>query len=150
MLATLIAAIGQGSPALIARRVAAAAIVYAMVGLLVACGVGFLVAAGFVAAERRWGGIKASAGFGLGFIVLAIIVFAIYRIVVAMRARRLERERKAAQMSSLIAAALALVPTLLRSRAGLAELLAPVVVLLAYMIYKENARPAADETPPPE
>jgi hypothetical protein len=117
---------------------------------LLVCGVGFLVAAGFIAAERRWGAINASVGFGIGFIVLAIIVFAVYRAAAAMRRRRLERERKAAQMSSLIAAALALVPTLLRSRTGMAELLAPVVALLAYMIYKENTKPAADETPPAE
>lgn len=139
MWGTLLSSILNLEPSLFVRRVRNAAIVYLLALAAFLCGVGFLIGAGYIEAAARFGGFRASLGFGIGFIVLAALIFGIYQFVSAVAEKRRVREKRAQQMSSLLAAALALLPTLLRSRAGLAEILAPVVALIAYMIYKENS-----------
>lgn len=139
MWGTLLTGILNLEPSLIVRRVRNAAIAYLLALAALLCGVGFLIGAGYTHAAERYGSFHASLGFGVGFVILAVLIFGIYHIVSAVSERRRARERRAQQVSSLLAAALALLPTLLRSRAGLAEVLAPVVALIAYMIYKENS-----------
>jgi hypothetical protein len=138
MWGALLSSILNLEPSLILKRARNGAIAYLLALAALLCGVGFLIGAGYIAAARRYGDFNASLGFGIGFVVLAVLIFAVYQIAGAISEKRRAREKRAAQMSSLVAAALALLPTLLRSRAGLAELLAPVIALIAYMIYKEN------------
>lgn len=129
------------------RRVRNAVIIYAISAGLFAVGIGFLVGAGDIATARQLGSLYASLAFGAGFVVLALVIFALYHIAAAIAERRRARERRAAQMSSLMAAVLALLPTLLRSRSGLVELLMPVLTFLAYTIYRENSGNPGEDTP---
>ncbi|HVW55602.1 MAG TPA: hypothetical protein VHC00_07970 [Rhizobiaceae bacterium] len=145
MWGTLLSSIINLEPSLFLKRARNAAIAYGVALAALLCGVGFLIGAGYIAAADRYGSFTASLGFGIGFVILAILIFGIYEIASAISEKRRAREKRAAQMSSLLAAALALLPTLLRSRAGLAELLAPVVALVAYMIYKENTGGSSDD-----
>ena len=139
MLGTVLSALASFNFSVFVRRIRNAAVVYAIVAIAALTGCGFLIGTGYIAASARWGPLRASLAFGGGFIVRAIVVFAIHQIASALAERRRAREQRAAQLSSLVAAAVALLPTLLRSKAGLAELLAPVVALIAYLIYKENS-----------
>lgn len=139
MWGTLLSAIVNLEPSLFLKRARNAAIVYVLALAALLCGIGFLIGAGYIYAARHYGNFHASLGFGIGFVVLAVLIFAVHQIVSAVSERRRARQQRAAQISSLLTAAVALLPTLLRSRAGLAELLAPVVALIAYMIYKENS-----------
>lgn len=145
MWGTLLSSIANLEPSLLLKRARNAAIAYALAIAAFLCGVGFLIGAGYIAAADRFGSLYASLGFGIGFVILAILIFGVYEIASAVSEKRRARERRATQISSLLAAALALLPTLLRSRAGLAELLAPVVALVAYMIYKENSDSSSDD-----
>jgi hypothetical protein len=145
MWGTLLSGILNLEPSLFIRRARNAVIIYLLALAAFLCGVGFLIGAGYIYAAQRYGGFHASLGFGVGFVVLAVLIFATYQIASAVSERRKAREQRAAQMSSLLAAALALLPALLRSRTGLAGLLTPVVALIAYMIYKENSGTPDDE-----
>jgi drug/metabolite transporter (DMT)-like permease len=139
MWGTLLTGILNLEPSLFVRRARNAAIVYLLALAALLCGIGFLIGAGYTHAAEHYGSFRASLGFGVGFVILAVLIFGVYQIASAVLERRRAREKRAQQVSSLLAAALALLPTLLRSRAGLAEILAPVVALIAYMIYKENS-----------
>ncbi|MGN6585061.1 MAG: hypothetical protein ACTHJV_15285 [Rhizobiaceae bacterium] len=145
MWGTLLSSIINLEPSLFLKRARNAAIAYLLALAAFLCGVGFLIGAGYIAAAERYGSFVASLGFGICFVVLAVLIFGIHEIASAISEKRRAKERRAAQMSSLLAAALALLPTLLRSRTGLAELLAPVVAFIAYMIYKENTGGPSDD-----
>jgi hypothetical protein len=145
MWGTLFSSILNLEPSLLLRRARNAAIAYLLALAAFLCGVGFLIGAGYIAAAQQYGSFTASLGFGIAFVILAILIFGIYEIASAISEKRRAKERRAAQMSSLLAAALTLLPTLLRSRVGLAELLAPVVAFIAYMIYKENTGGSSED-----
>jgi uncharacterized membrane protein (DUF485 family) len=139
MLASIIRSLASGEVSDIFGRVRRAAIIYALAAMAAICGVGFLVAAGFVAAVQRLGAIPAAIYFGIGFIVIAILLVGIYSAVEAgVRARRRKKARKAELSGVLGAAALAALPSLLRSRLGVLEVLAPFAAIAAYEVYKEN------------
>jgi hypothetical protein len=138
MLASIIRSLASGEVSDIFGRFRRAAIIYVLAVLAVACGVGFLIAACFMLAARRFGPIEAATGFGIGFVVIAILLVAIHA---AVRARGRARRRKArtAEFSSMLgAAALAALPSLFRSRLGILEVLAPFAAIAAYQVYKEN------------
>lgn len=118
-----------------------AAVAYALAGVALLCGVGFLIAAAFIAAAERYGSFRASLGFGLGFLVLGILILGFHRLAVRRRQRRAAQVRAEQAKAYAGAAALGLLPTLLKSRAGVAGLVAPLVALAAYTIWKENQTP---------
>jgi hypothetical protein len=136
MLASLIGSLISGEAIKAARRARIAAIVYLVVAVLAAVGLGFLIGAGYIVAARRFGSLAAALGFGLGFVLAAAIVLAVHAIGAARRRRR--RDRLGAELATLAgAAAVTLVPVLLRSRAGL---LGPLIAVAAYAIYRENSK----------
>jgi hypothetical protein len=148
MLALLIRSLASGEITDLAGRVRTKLVVYSLVVLALLCGAGFLVVAAYVAAARRYGDVLAASVFGGFFIVLALIILGIHAALEAARAKRRRRRARSAEFTGLLGAvAAAALPSLLRSRIGLAELLAPVFAVAAYEIYKENT---GRRPPPPE
>jgi hypothetical protein len=139
MLASIIRSLASGELSDVFGRARRAIVVYVLAAAAIACGLGFLVAAGFMLAEDRFGAIAAAAGFGVGFLVLAILMVGIHVAVDARAKARRRRKTRSAELSGVLgAAALAALPSLLRSRPGLLEVLAPFAAVAAYEVYKEN------------
>lgn len=136
MLAPLIGALISGEAAEAARRVRAAVIAYLVAGAFFLCGAGFLLVAAYIAAAREFGAITAALGFGIGFVLLGGIVLGIHRFAAARRRQR--RNRFTAEFATLAGAAImAGLPLLLR-RGALGALIAPLLALIGYAIYREN------------
>lgn len=148
MLASLIAAFASGETVQAARRFRRAAIVYLLAAIAATVGLGFLVGAGFVAAAGRHGTIEAALAFGTAFLVVAALVVVIHRISSGVHASRVARRRSTDLATIGVAAALAMLPSLLRGKGGLGVLVGPALAAAAYAIYKENRKPAPkdDET----
>lgn len=145
MLASLIASIATGEAGLAVRRTRRAATAYLAAGVLGVCGIGFLVGAAYVWAARRYGHIEAALGFGVGFLVISGLILLVHKLAAQARVRDQQRRRKADLAALGTAAAMAAVPTLLRSKGAMGALLGPLVALAAYQIYRENRRPDADD-----
>lgn len=145
MLASLISGLASGEIVAAVRRARTAAIVYALAALAALCGLGFLVGAAYVWVAGRYGPIGACIGFGIGFLVIAGLLLLIHQLSAGARTRRRARRRNADMKAIGIAAALAVLPTLLKGKGGLGTLLGPVIALVAYAIYRENVKPDADD-----
>lgn len=128
------------SPARAIGRARSAAIAYGAASVLIVVGIGYLLSAAYIAAERQFGAIVASLGFGIILVLLGLILLVVYRAVSSVRARREEEKRREQLSDTLGAAAVTLLPALLRSKWGIAELLAPIVAAAVYSIYKENSK----------
>lgn len=140
MLATLIQTLASGEPAFVAKRVRRAMVDYTVAAIALSIGFGFLIAAALMVAGERFGYIQACLGFGVGFIAIAGAALIYHRIRSGMAARRRVAETRATQIKTLAGAtAIALLPTLLKSRGGLLQLALPALAMAAYAIYKENA-----------
>ena len=136
MLASLIGAFISGEALNAARRARNAAIAYAFVGLLVLTGLGFLTGAAYVAASRRWGSLEAAIGFGLVFLLVAVLILVVRWI--AGSVRRSRAKRRGADIATIAgAAAVTALPLLLKSRLAL---VAPLLGIVAYAIYREQSR----------
>ncbi|TKT75311.1 hypothetical protein [Aquamicrobium sp. LC103] len=149
MLGTLIASVISGEANLAVGRARRAAIAYLLAAFLALFGITFLILAGFVAAAERYGALQASAGFGVGFLVLALLVVLVHRIAAGMRRKREAKARATETRALVSAAAVAMLPTLLAGR-GRSLLLAPLLGAVAYAIYQENRgdrRPPDTEAP---
>lgn len=136
----LVTAIASGEVTDAMSRARRAAIVYLVAGLLGLFGVLFLLVAAFIATAQKIGALDAALWFGGGFLAAAIVIFVIYRMVAAVRARRVAERRKNEVKSVMGAAAIALLPTLLASRGGGLALLGPALGLLGFAVYRENNR----------
>jgi uncharacterized membrane protein YhaH (DUF805 family) len=137
MLARLVAAVTAGEFTVYLAGLRQRLMLYALAGVFALCGIGFFIGAGYIATEQEIGSFYAAIWFGIGFFVLAILVFVILRIVAAVR-RRHAAQRRGAEVRTLAStAALALVPALL-SRSPLL-ILAPLAAVLGYGIYRENS-----------
>jgi Na+/pantothenate symporter len=140
MLASLIAAFASGEAMDAVRRAKVTAIAYLAAALFGLCGLGFLVGAAYIVAARRFGGVEAAIGFGVGFLLVAIIILAIRSLAARSRARR--ARRRGANLATIAGvAAVSVLPALLKSRAGI---IAPIVALAAYAIYRENQKKPDD------
>jgi len=139
LLASLITALVSGETLLAVRRARRAAVVYGIATVLGLLGVIFLVVAGYVAAAERLGAITAALAFGGGFLVLAVLMLLVHRVGASFDRRRTRRRRKTEITQVAIATGLAVLPALLRGRAGTATLLAPAIAAVAYAIYRENS-----------
>jgi len=144
MLASLIASLASGETVVAIRRARRAAIVYLLAGTAGLIGVGFLIGALYIWLSERYGRLEAALGFSVGFIVLALMILLVHRLTAGSRARRAAERRKSDLTAMGVAAALAALPGLMRSRAGLGTLLAPALAVVAYAIYRENSRPKPD------
>ncbi|ODT30864.1 MAG: hypothetical protein ABS35_06010 [Kaistia sp. SCN 65-12] len=141
MLASLIAGLASGETAAALRRARAALIVYLVAGAAALWGIGFLIAAAFIAAAARYGSMAAALGFGVGFLLLALLVLLVFLLAAGSRKARQAKRRKADMTAIGVTTALTVLPTLLRGKAGIGALLAPAIAAAAYAIYKENTRP---------
>jgi hypothetical protein len=148
MLASLIAGLASGETAAAIRRARLAAIVYLLSGVAALCGVGFLIGAAFIWAASRYGSMMAALAFGVAFLVLSGLVLLIFQLSAGGRKVRQARRRKADMTAIGVTTALAVLPTLLRGKAGLGALLAPAVAAAAYAIYRENVK--NDDGPDPD
>jgi hypothetical protein len=144
MLASLIAGLATGETLAGLRRVRRAAIAYLLAGVLAFFGIVFLLVAGTIWAARRYGAIEATLGIGAAFLLLAIVIVVVHKIMSRVRARTAVRQRNRDFAKAAVAAGIAVAPALLSGRAGRAVLLAPAIAAVAYAIYRENSKP-----PPP-
>lgn len=141
MLASLFASIATSEAGLAVRRTRRAATAYLAAAIFGICGIGFLVGAAYVWAARKFGHVEAALGFGVGFLVVAGLILLVHKLAGRARAREEQRQRRADMATLGMAAAMAAVPALLRSKGGIGALLGPVIALAAYQIYRENRRP---------
>lgn len=148
MLASLLASLASGETLQAIRRARRTAIAYLFAGVAGLIGVGFLIGALYIFLSDRFGRLETAIGFGIGFIVLALLILLVHRLTAASRARRVAERRKSDLTAMGIAAALAALPALTRSRAGLGALLAPALAVVAYAIYRENSKPDPDPDDP--
>jgi hypothetical protein len=136
MLASLIAAFASGEARNVVRRAKVTAIAYLLAAVLGLCGLGFLTGAAYIVAARRFGAVEAAVGFGIGFLLAAVIILAVRSLSARSRARR--ARRRGVDLATIAGvAAVSALPALLKSRAGL---IAPIVALAAYAIYRENRK----------
>lgn len=148
MFATLIASIVSGEASETVAGARRAAVIYALAALLVLCGLGFLVGAGFVLLAREIGTVAAALWIGGGFIALALVLVLAHRVTARARARQAARRRNSEMAAVASAAAFAAVPGLLAGRGRALALFAPVIAGLAYAVYRENrSRPDDDDSP---
>jgi undecaprenyl pyrophosphate phosphatase UppP len=144
MLASLIASLASGETVVAIRRARRAAIVYLLAGTAGIIGVGFLIGALYIWLAELYGRLETALGFGVGFIVLALLIVLVHRLTAGSRAKRAAERRRSDLTAMGVAAALAALPGLMRSRAGLGTLLAPALAVVAYAIYRENSKPKPD------
>jgi undecaprenyl pyrophosphate phosphatase UppP len=144
MLASLIASLASGETVVAIRRARRTAIVYLLAGMAGLCGVGFLIGALYIWLSERYGRLETAIGFGVGFIVLAALILLVHRLTAGSRARQAAERRKSDLTAVGVAAALAALPGLTRSRAGLGALIVPALAVIGYAIYRENSKPRTD------
>lgn len=145
MLASLIASFASGETVLAVRRARRAAVAYLLAGLAALCGVGFLVGAGYIWASARYGALEAALGFGAGFVFIALVIVLVHKLTSRSRVRQDVQRRKAEMTTLGVATALAVLPTLLRGKAGVGAVVAPLAALAAYAIYRENSKSGPDK-----
>ena len=141
LLVSLLSGFASGETAAAMRRARTAAIIYVLAMLAALCGLGFLVGAAYIWAAARYGSLAAALGFGAGFLIIAGLILLIHQLMSGARARREARRRNADMKMIGITAALAVLPALLKGKAGLGLILGPAAALVAYAIYRENVKP---------
>lgn len=146
-LVSLIAAIVSGEASEAVGRARRTALVYASAGLCALVGVVFLLVAGFIAAAREIGAVPAALWFGGGLVLFALLLVGIDRIAARSRAKREAKRRREEARAIAGAAAIALLPTLLASRARGLALVFPAAAALAYGAWRENARGTTPRRP---
>lgn len=148
MLSSLIAGLVTGETLAALQRARRAAIAYGLAAVFGALGSIFLLIAATIWAARRYGAVEACLAFGGGFIVLALLTMAFHKLGSEVRVK-VARKRRNRDMAKVAAAAgLAVLPTILRGRAGPFVLLAPAIAALVYGVYRENS--ARDDNLPDE
>ena len=124
------------------------AILYGLAAIFALCGVGFLIGAAYIWLAARYGPLATSLGFGIGFLVVAGLILVAHKLTTRMRSRRRARRRQADMTAVGITAALALLPALAKSKGGLGAIVAPALAVVAYAIYRENAKPRPPKPDP--
>ena len=141
MFAALIQSLAALDVSSLARNVRRSVIGYSIAGLCLVVGLAFLLAAAFIFTARRYGALEACLGFGVVFVVLAVVTLVVQKLLTSMEKRRRAREAKANQLTTLAGAtAVAMLPALLKSRGGMLGAMLPLLAVAAYAIYNENAR----------
>jgi biotin transporter BioY len=149
MLASLIAGFVSGETRAAVHRARGAAIAYVLAAMAMLCGIGFLIAAGYIWVAFRYGPVQAALCFGAGFLVLGGLILLVFRLSTGRREVRRAQRHKTDMTAIGVTTALALLPTLLRGgKGGLGALLAPAVAAAAYAIYRENVK-SDDDRPHP-
>ncbi|MDF1598208.1 phage holin family protein [Mesorhizobium sp. YIM 152430] len=147
MFGTLIASIVAGETADIIGRTKRMAIAYAVAGLLVLFGVMFGLIALYVWVAGHWGPIVAALALAGAFVVLAILVIVIHSSSAKRQAREASKRRSVDAKAIAATAAVAALPALLAKRGSAVALIVPVLGMVGYLIYKENAKPGGGRRP---
>jgi hypothetical protein len=147
MFGTLIASIVAGETADIIGRTKRMAIAYAIAGLLVLFGVMFGLIALYVWVAGHWGPIVAALALAGAFVVLAILVIVIHSSSAKRQAREASKRRSVDAKAVAATAAVAALPALLAKRGSAVALIVPVLGMVGYLIYKENAKPGGGRRP---
>lgn|SRR5690606_28680936 len=137
MLARLIALLATGEVAAVRRRVRSAAAFYAAIGVTLVLGLFFLVLAGYLAVAIRRGPIEAALWFGIGFLVVGLLLFAVYKAIAGRR--KAEADRRAESLLA-SASALAVVPVLLGKKGRWAAFLMLLAGAGGYAVWRELER----------
>lgn len=141
MLASLLASLASGETMVAIARARRAAVVYFLAGLAALCGAGFLIGALYIWLAGHFGRLETAIAFGAGFMAIALLILLAHRLTAKSRARRAAERRRSDLTALGVATAFAALPTLMRSRAGMGALLAPVIAIAAYAIWRENTKP---------
>lgn len=149
MFASIIASIAAGETATIIGRVKRAAIVYVLVALMVLLALIFGLLALYVWIAQHYGAMPAAIGFAVAFIVIAALLLIIHKATSRAAAKRAARERAVDLKAIAATAAVAGLPAILSRKGSGMALLVPVLGVVGYLIYKENAGPRRDAPPPP-
>jgi len=147
-LVSLISALASGEAMAALQRARMTAILYGLAAIFALCGVGFLIGAAYVWLAARYGPLATSLGFGIGFLVVAGLILVAHKLTTRMRSGRRARRRQADMTAVGITAALALLPALAKSKGGLGAIVAPALAVVAYAIYRENAKPRPPKPDP--
>lgn len=142
MFATLIASIVAGETSDIIGRTKRSAIAYAIAGLMVLFGVMFALIALYVWIAGHWGPIPAALALAGAFVVLAVLIVLIHSSAAKRQARKAAKRRAVDAKAIATTAAVAALPALLARRGSAVALIVPVLGMVGYLIYKENAKPA--------
>ncbi|PSH64374.1 hypothetical protein CU102_22075 [Phyllobacterium brassicacearum] len=148
LLTPFLTSLAAGEVGLAIGKAKRSAIFMAIIAILAAIGVFFLLIAAYIMLAERHGEMRASlilAGCAFG---MAILVYVIMKISVAM-ARSRQRDRAKIETSTLLTiAALAAAPAVLRSRA-LLMLAVPIVAFggLSLLTRKKTRRPDKSDMP---
>lgn len=141
MFGTVIASIVAGETADIIGRTKRSVIAYAIAGLLVLFGVMFGLIALYVWVAGHWGPITAALALAGAFVVLAILIVVIHSSTSKRQAREATKRRAVDAKAIATTAAVAALPALLARPRSAVALIVPVLGVVGYLIYKENARP---------
>ncbi|MCO4317484.1 hypothetical protein M8997_009840 [Phyllobacterium sp. 21LDTY02-6] len=132
LLTPFLTSVAAGEVGTAVNRIKRNALYMAVIAVLGAIGVVFLLVAAYIALSERYGPLYASLSIGIGALVLALILFVIMK-VTAAAARKRQKERAKVDTSALLTvAAVAAAPALLKSR-GLTLLAVPAIALGALM-----------------
>lgn len=138
MLGSLLAGLISGETALAVKRARRAAVFYAVAGVFLACGIGFLIGAAYIWTAARYGALEAALGFGGGFVLLALLVLLVHRLGGRSRAKKAADRRRADLTSLGVTAAVAVLPVLLRNRTAVGALTAAAASIAALYVIREN------------
>ncbi|WEX10044.1 hypothetical protein [Chelativorans sp. AA-79] len=138
MFGHLLALLATGEAASIKRRIKAAVVSYAAVGILAFFAVVFLVLAAYLTVAVRWGPIEAALWFGIGFLVLAGVILIAYRLTARARRRAAMHRRTESMMVG--ASALAMLPSLIGRKGSWVTALTLLAGLAGYAAYTRVSR----------
>lgn len=125
----------------ITERVKKTIILNVVMVILGVVGLGFLVAAGFIALSDQVGGIYAALIFAGTFLVLALAVYLGSRIGEGRHRRAIADKRRSSETSAFVTtAALTALPTLLKSPL-VRTLGIPAAAIAAFMLMRNNDKP---------
>lgn len=140
LLTSLIAGFVTGETRQVMRQTVRAVIFYAVAGLLALVGVAFLLGALFIEVAREQGPRDTALMFGGAFLGLALLIVLVHLVLRRVRRQTAKRRRNDELTTVATAAALAVLPALLKGKGALGLLAAPAAIV-AYKIYRENSRP---------
>lgn len=144
MLASFFALLASGQIGFLKQRVKTAAIAYGAAALAVLVGAVFLIHAAYLVTAERVGPTAAALYFGVGFILLAIAIIIVFKIVAAMQ-RRAQRRRLAADRSAMAgASAMAMLPVLISRKGGMSAALVALAGLAGFAAYRALRNPDDD------
>lgn len=147
MFGTLIASIVAGETADIIGRTKRSVVAYAIAGLLVLFGAMFGLIALYVWVAGHWGPIPAALAIAAAFVAAAVLTVVVHNATSKRQAREAAKRRSVDAKAIATTAAVVALPALLAKRGSAVALIVPVLGMVGYLIYKENARPARGGLP---